>query len=171
MFHFNFIKYLMILVTITILYILVHQLSITVSYTLIRLTYVTAQLIVTLYLCKRLCIYALKHLSLHNSTISKCLLFTGCDTGFGYLNAKRLSDLNFTVFAGCLDVHSKGAVELNDWPNVNVIQLDVTQDEQINHAYQCVSSYCNANNVYQTQEKLEREISSFENRLLAFNCF
>ncbi|XP_078689227.1 D-beta-hydroxybutyrate dehydrogenase, mitochondrial-like [Branchiostoma floridae x Branchiostoma belcheri] len=38
----------------------------------------------------------------------KAVFITGCDSGFGFLLAKRLDSLGFTVFAGCLLADSGG---------------------------------------------------------------
>jgi hypothetical protein len=32
-----------------------------------------------------------------------CLIFPGCDSGFGFQLAKHLTQLGFKVFAGCLN--------------------------------------------------------------------
>jgi len=63
----------------------------------------------------------------------KSVLITGCDTGFGLKLAKHLTDLGFNVFAGCLlaDKDGPGATELRkiNNPRLNVIQLDITKQE------------------------------------------
>lgn len=64
----------------------------------------------------------------------KAVLITGCDTGFGHRLAKRLSCKGFMVFAGCLSSKSDGAAELKLRPNISVLQLDVTDQKQIDDA-------------------------------------
>ncbi|KAL1421678.1 hypothetical protein MTO96_004062 [Rhipicephalus appendiculatus] len=76
----------------------------------------------------------------------KAVLITGkymiplkcCDTGFGHRLAKRLSRKGFLVFAGCLSSKSDGAEELKLHPNVNVLQLDVTDQKQVDDALDTV---------------------------------
>ncbi|XP_075531948.1 retinol dehydrogenase 7-like [Dermacentor variabilis] len=68
----------------------------------------------------------------------KAVLITGCDTGFGHRLAKRLSRKGFLVFAGCLSSKSDGAKELKLLPNINVMQLDVTDQKQIDDALDAV---------------------------------
>lgn len=62
----------------------------------------------------------------------------GCDTGFGHRLAKRLSRKGFLVFAGCLSSKSDGAEELKLLPNVNVMQLNITDQKQIDDALDAV---------------------------------
>ncbi|XP_050048042.1 short-chain dehydrogenase/reductase family 9C member 7-like [Dermacentor andersoni] len=64
----------------------------------------------------------------------RALLITGCDTGFGYRLAKRLSRKGFLVFASCLSSNSAGAEELKALPHVVVLELDVTKQEQVDKA-------------------------------------
>ncbi|CAK8691358.1 unnamed protein product [Clavelina lepadiformis] len=72
----------------------------------------------------------------------KAVLITGCDTGFGLRLAKQLDDLGMYVFAGCLlkDKGGKGALELQRTGSnrMKVIQLDVTNDKQIEDAVRFV---------------------------------
>ncbi|KAK8776405.1 hypothetical protein V5799_030250, partial [Amblyomma americanum] len=58
-----------------------------------------------------------------------------CDTGFGHRLAKRLAENGFRVYAGCLSSVSDGACVLNLVPNVHVLQLDVTKEDEIDEAY------------------------------------
>ncbi|GFR88370.1 D-beta-hydroxybutyrate dehydrogenase, mitochondrial [Elysia marginata] len=57
-------------------------------------------------------------------------------TGFGYLLAKRLDAAGYKVFAGCLDAKGEGAATLRDEtsPKLEVVQLDVTKEDQIEAA-------------------------------------
>ena len=65
-------------------------------------------------------------------------MITGCDTGFGHDLAKSLHRLGFTVFAGCLNDCSDGALALKKLGAVtnslHVIQMDVTSQEQVDAA-------------------------------------
>lgn len=81
------------------------------------------------------------HLIQNVDSNKKCVLITGCDTGFGHMSAKCLSQLGFNVFAGCLDVNSAGAKELKRYYRIKVIQLNVTKQDEIDLAYKDVSSY------------------------------
>ncbi|KAK7871246.1 hypothetical protein R5R35_007535 [Gryllus longicercus] len=63
------------------------------------------------------------------------VLVTGCDSGFGLALARRLQELGCVVFAGCLQAaNGDGAVELRRLPRVHVLQLDVTDDKQVEEA-------------------------------------
>ncbi|XP_076458086.1 short-chain dehydrogenase/reductase family 9C member 7-like isoform X1 [Babylonia areolata] len=65
----------------------------------------------------------------------KAVLITGCDRGFGHMLAIQLAKLGYRVFAGCLDATGEGAVKLcKTSSNIEVIQLDVTSDEQVTKA-------------------------------------
>ncbi|XP_077528694.1 D-beta-hydroxybutyrate dehydrogenase, mitochondrial-like [Haemaphysalis longicornis] len=64
----------------------------------------------------------------------KAVLVTGCDSGFGNLLSKRLSQEGFFVYAGCLDACGDGAVELSKYPNVHIVQMDVTKDNDVEDA-------------------------------------
>lgn len=74
----------------------------------------------------------------HLSCDGKAVLITGCDTGFGYALATRLSRDGFVVFAGCLDSQSEGAKTLGKLRNVTVLQLDITKAEQVDAAFESV---------------------------------
>lgn len=71
----------------------------------------------------------------------KAVLITGCDTGFGHRLAKRLSRRGFLVFAGCLSSKSDGAEQLKLCPNVTVLQLDVTDQKQVDDALDRVKEH------------------------------
>ncbi|XP_056016340.1 D-beta-hydroxybutyrate dehydrogenase, mitochondrial-like isoform X2 [Ostrea edulis] len=68
------------------------------------------------------------------------VLITGCDTGFGHYLAKRLDEMEFRVFAGCLEKNGVGAAELmkSCSDRLSVVQLDVTKDDQIKDARNCI---------------------------------
>ncbi|KAI9553524.1 hypothetical protein GHT06_021442 [Daphnia sinensis] len=61
------------------------------------------------------------------------VLVTGCDTGFGHELAKKLHSYGFTVFAGCLDGKSNGAIRLKRL-------VDVTSQEGVDKALQYVEA-------------------------------
>lgn len=74
-------------------------------------------------------------------TVEPSLPFQGCDSGFGHVLAKRLSEMGVMVFAGVLDVNGAGAQQLREpgSENLQVLQLDVTDSTQIEtaHRYIC----------------------------------
>ncbi|XP_029637092.1 estradiol 17-beta-dehydrogenase 2 [Octopus sinensis] len=72
---------------------------------------------------------------------NKAVLITGCDRGFGHALAIKLDQLGFKVFAGCLDKSGDGAAELKDNCSnlLHVLQLDVSNQSQINSAFETVA--------------------------------
>ncbi|XP_069689239.1 retinol dehydrogenase 7-like isoform X3 [Periplaneta americana] len=72
----------------------------------------------------------------------KVVIVTGCDTGFGHEFAKKLDSLGVLVFAGCLYSEGDGARALKDScsDKLKIIQLDVTQDDQVENAVKTVTS-------------------------------
>ena len=54
--------------------------------------------------------------------------------------ATQLATQGFHVFAGCLDANGEGAVRLSKIFNIAVVQLDVTNDEQVLAARATVES-------------------------------
>jgi 3-hydroxybutyrate dehydrogenase len=69
-------------------------------------------------------------------------LITGCDSGYGYGLAKKLHAMGFTVFAGCLNEKSDGAIELKRFDEatgrLHVIRMDVTNQEHVDKALEYV---------------------------------
>ena len=68
----------------------------------------------------------------------KFVFITGCDTGFGNLLAKRLDQLGFYVFAGCLTDNGCMKLKLESSPNVVTVKLDVTDEASISNAVDTV---------------------------------
>lgn len=60
-------------------------------------------------------------------------MIAGCDTGFGHELALRLDSLGFHVYATCLDVESKGAVELitRCSSRLTLMKMNVSNDQEI----------------------------------------
>ncbi|XP_077529397.1 dehydrogenase/reductase SDR family member 9-like [Haemaphysalis longicornis] len=54
--------------------------------------------------------------------------------------AKRLSREGFFVYAACRDASCEGALELSKYPNLHVLQMDVTKDNEIDDALSLVKS-------------------------------
>ncbi|KAF7662559.1 hypothetical protein LDENG_00232610 [Lucifuga dentata] len=71
------------------------------------------------------------------TTDGKAVLITGCDTGIGHSLAVTLSGMGVKVFAGVLNINGAGAQRLRDrrCGNLQVLQLDVTDDSQIQEAH------------------------------------
>ncbi|XP_077494725.1 short-chain dehydrogenase/reductase family 9C member 7-like [Amblyomma americanum] len=81
------------------------------------------------------------HRALFNGNVDpkgKCVLITGCDTGFGHMLAAQLAEEGFFVFAGCLDENGDGSQLLKRSKNIQVMQMDVTKEEDIAQAFQSV---------------------------------
>lgn len=64
--------------------------------------------------------------------------------GFGHELVKRLDQLGFTVFAGCLSEKSTGAQDLRKTSSrrVHILKLDVTKSEDIERATETVRKIC-----------------------------
>lgn len=71
----------------------------------------------------------------------RSVLVTGCDSGLGHALAKHLDKQGLLVFAGVLDRNGPGAEELRRAcsPNLCLIQLDVTNSEEIAAAHSEIS--------------------------------
>ncbi|KAI1285516.1 Retinol dehydrogenase 7 [Halotydeus destructor] len=61
----------------------------------------------------------------------KCVLVTGCDSGFGHLTAKSLANKGFHVFAGCLFPDGPGAEALSSLENISVFSMDITDEASV----------------------------------------
>ncbi|KAF8794069.1 D-beta-hydroxybutyrate dehydrogenase like protein [Argiope bruennichi] len=62
---------------------------------------------------------------------NKAVLITGCDTGFGFHTAKRLSEKGFQVFAGCLSPLQNEGQNLSTYPNIHCLKMDVSLEQDI----------------------------------------
>ncbi|KAI1295771.1 D-beta-hydroxybutyrate dehydrogenase, mitochondrial [Halotydeus destructor] len=69
----------------------------------------------------------------------KAVLITGCDTGFGYMDAIELNKYGFHVFATCLQQDGDGAkglrANVKDPAKLTIIPMNVTVDQDIDAAY------------------------------------
>lgn len=73
--------------------------------------------------------------------MSKTIFITGTSTGFGKLTTITLANAGHTVIAGMRNVDGKNAAaaeELSNLPNVEVVEIDVTNDESVKSAFEKV---------------------------------
>lgn len=75
---------------------------------------------------------------------NKCVLITGCDTGFGHEIALQLNKTGFTVFAGCL---------FKDGPDAQSLVTKAANPEKMNILQFNVTKESDARSVYETIEK------------------
>ncbi|MCF6404519.1 SDR family oxidoreductase [Chitinophaga filiformis] len=71
--------------------------------------------------------------------MSKIIFITGTSTGFGKLTTITLANAGYTVIAGMRDIKGKNAgvaKELAATPNVDVTEIDVTDDVSVAKAFQ-----------------------------------
>lgn len=70
------------------------------------------------------------------SPLSKAVLITGCDSGFGQMAAKALDTYGFHVFAGCLQPKGLGAQKLYKTTSnrLRILSLDITREDDIDAA-------------------------------------
>ncbi|XP_061193049.1 short-chain dehydrogenase/reductase family 9C member 7-like [Saccostrea echinata] len=90
-----------------------------------------------------LCI--LKSVELYMRTIfldtkNKCVLVTGCDTGFGHLLAQELDKRGIRVFASCLTEEGEKRLLEKCSSKAVVFRLDVTKEESIQNAVYLVKA-------------------------------
>ena len=71
--------------------------------------------------------------------------------GFGQALALHLDQLGATVFAGCLNAEGPGAVKLKKEGSgrMQVLQMDVTSDEQVAECVRYVTSRTNGSGIPQ----------------------
>ena len=77
--------------------------------------------------------------------MSKTIFITGTSTGFGKLTAITLANAGHSVIAGMRNVAGKNAAaarELNAIPNIEVVEIDITDDDSVKRAVaQVLSKY------------------------------
>jgi len=88
--------------------------------------------------------YVTEHYERRNNFVfikERCVLITGCDTGFGHLLSLHLSRLGVIVFACCLDVDGEGARSLvnENCSRLHVLQMDVTKSSQVESCVEYVT--------------------------------
>jgi len=73
--------------------------------------------------------------------MSKIIFITGTSTGFGKLMTITLSKAGYTVIAGMRGTKTKNAIiaeELSALPNVEVVEIDITDDASVKEAFEQV---------------------------------
>lgn len=73
--------------------------------------------------------------------MNKTVFITGTSTGFGKLTATTLANAGYTVIAGMRGVSGKNetvAKELGALPNLEVVEIDVTDDTSVANAFEKV---------------------------------
>ena len=69
----------------------------------------------------------------------KCILITGCDTGFGNALAKKLDLMGCPVFAACFTTKAAEKLKKESSSRLTTLQLDVSNEESIKEAFKFVS--------------------------------
>jgi NAD(P)-dependent dehydrogenase (short-subunit alcohol dehydrogenase family) len=75
--------------------------------------------------------------------MSKTIFITGTSTGFGKLTAITLANAGHSVIAGMRNTQTKNATvaaELNAIPNIEVTDIDITDDISVNKAFEKIIS-------------------------------
>lgn len=70
-----------------------------------------------------------------------CVYITGCDSGFGKDLAFDFAELGFHVFAACLT--EAGVNQFSDTAKIKAIQVDVTQQKDVDNAVKIVTDWLN----------------------------
>ncbi|WP_286856509.1 MULTISPECIES: SDR family oxidoreductase [Sphingobacterium] len=73
--------------------------------------------------------------------MDKIVFITGTSTGFGKLTATTLASAGYTVIAGMRGISGKNkavANELGALPNIEVVEIDVTDDSSVTNAFEKV---------------------------------
>lgn len=80
----------------------------------------------------------------------KVLFITGCDSGLGFSLAQYAHEEGFTVLAACLNLKSKGALELRRLfdAEIKLIELDITQPVSVASAVEAVEDFLASNSKY-----------------------
>jgi NAD(P)-dependent dehydrogenase (short-subunit alcohol dehydrogenase family) len=76
----------------------------------------------------------------------KCVIITGCDSGFGHELALALDSQGLRVFAGCLTEKGQTVIESKCSPKLKSIRMDVTKSADIQRCFSCVNSFLETTN-------------------------
>jgi NAD(P)-dependent dehydrogenase (short-subunit alcohol dehydrogenase family) len=85
----------------------------------------------------------INYLQYKQAIMKKIILITGTGSGFGKLMTITLAKAGHTVIAsmrGIADRNAAAAKELGALPNVDVVELDITDDDSVNNAVKTVLS-------------------------------
>ncbi|XP_062593506.1 retinol dehydrogenase 7-like [Saccostrea cucullata] len=101
--------------------------------------------LLTLLGCLVVLFFVLKLVELYMRTLyldtkNKCVLVTGCDTGFGHLLAQELDKRGIRVFASCLTEEGEKKLLEKCSSKAVVFRLDVTKEESIQNAVKLVKT-------------------------------
>ncbi|XP_076089651.1 retinol dehydrogenase 16-like [Mytilus galloprovincialis] len=69
---------------------------------------------------------------------NRYIVITGCDSGFGYSLTKKLDELGFNVFAGCLTGEGLAKLKEETSSKVKPVMLDVSKTDSIERAFEFV---------------------------------
>ncbi|KXJ13319.1 retinol dehydrogenase 2 [Exaiptasia diaphana] len=72
---------------------------------------------------------------------NKCVVITGCDTGFGHQLAITLDALGLHVFAGCLTEEGEHELQTKCSERLQTVRMDVTKSEDIQRCLECVKGF------------------------------
>jgi retinol dehydrogenase-16 len=95
--------------------------------------------LVTILCCLKLVEFFMRRIFLPYSKY-RCVLVTGCDTGFGHCLAQELDKKGVRVFASCLTEEGVRNLTEKCSSNAVVFRLDVTSDDSIQNAVTVVKS-------------------------------
>ena len=70
--------------------------------------------------------------------LSRYILVTGCDTGFGHELAKDLDRNGYNVFAGCLTERGEEILQNQCTCRLKTVRMDVSDPESVRKAFQFV---------------------------------
>lgn len=80
---------------------------------------------------------------------NKAIVITGCDSGIGYHLAQNFYEKGSIVFAGFLNAQCDGAKSLRrkcqDENRFHTLQMDVTNDDQVQNAFDYVEKFLENN--------------------------
>jgi NAD(P)-dependent dehydrogenase (short-subunit alcohol dehydrogenase family) len=66
----------------------------------------------------------------------KTVFITGCDTGFGFLAAKRFDSMGFKVIAGCLTREGADKLTKESSGRISSIIMDVTNEQSVSDGFE-----------------------------------
>jgi len=76
---------------------------------------------------------------------SKCVVITGCDTGFGHQLAINLDAIGLHVFAACLTQTGRQQLQAKCSDRLQTVLMDVTDTQDIQRCLELVETFLKAN--------------------------